>query len=578
MTRRLTQEELRAAMRALSPSDAEALVNAWWANEKQLAREDVNTFLELCFKDDQTPGLPAFKQQPFHREWQDAWCTKPVAVIHGSTGFGKTDQMIGHLIWRIGRKPSIRILIVGNSEDKAKELSAKIKRQIESNELVRAVFPHLRPGEPWGVESFRVAGAGIDTTTNTVTIYGIDKPKAGPRADIVLLDDVNDEENTRTRERREGLIRMVDSVIQSRLTTEGQLFVLANAWHPEDLAFTYSKRPRIWYGCYPAWDEMGRLLWPSFRPREWLEAKRDTMTPTEFARMFLCKPRDESTRVFRGEWFALGRQRGAGLRPVRRVEHLLDRQGQLTDPNLLDRLWELQTSALRVIVGVDLATGKTEARRKSDFTVLFVLGVRADGCRQLLWIERGRWSVDQTLARMKDIERRYRPDRFVVEDNGAQAYLAQFARAGGLLETPIEDFTTTGKKWDPALGIEGIGVELAAGRWLLPWPAEGESEKAYRASLAPDELEAFELMVQWQQHLLDFTRVGHTADDIMASYFAQQGALRLAAGVFGHRDLPASPAEANAGAWGTVQALFPPLAQQPAQTEAPDAVRRLLGL
>lgn len=578
MTRRLTQDELRAAMTALTPSDAEALVNAWWANEKQLARDDVNVFAELCFKDDQTAGSPPFRQQWFHREWQQAWCTQPVAVIHGATGFGKTDNVIAHLIWRIGRKPNIRILIVGNSEDKAKELSAKIKRQIESNELVRAVFPHLRPGEPWGVESFRVAGAGIDTTTNTVTIYGIDKPKAGPRADIVLLDDVNDEENTRTRDRREALIRMVDSVIQSRLTTEGQLFILANAWHPEDLAFTYSKRPRIWYRAYPAWDDMGRLLWPSFRPREWLEAKRDTMTPTEFARMFLCRPRDESTRVFQSDWFALARRRGAGLRPVRMVEHLLDRTGQLIDPRNLDSLWQIQTTEMRVIVGVDLATGKTERKRKTDFTVLFTIGVRPDGCRQVLWIEKRRIPAPQTLRALKDHEARYQPVRFVVEDNGSQVFLAQFAREQGALETPIEDFNTTGKKWDPALGIEGIGVELEAGRWLLPGPADGETEKSYRASLAPDELEAYDLICEWSQNLLDFSRQGHTADDVSASYLAQQGALRMAAGVFGHRDIPPDPAQRAAGNWGTVQALFPPLAQQPAPTEAPDAVRRLLGL
>lgn len=570
---------------SLTEEQREAVARAWWERKRAEAIQDPNAFIELCFRDDQTPGAPAFKQQWFHREWQEAWSTQTVAVIHGATGFGKTDNVLAHLIWRIGRKPNIRILIVGNSEGKAQELSAKIKRQIESNELVRAVFPELRPGAPWGVESFRVAGAGIDTTTNTVTIYGIDKPKAGPRADIILLDDVNDEENTRTEDRRNALIRMVDSVIQSRLTTDGQLFILANAWHPEDLAFTYSKRPRIWYRSYPAWSDTGELLWPSFRPRAWLEAKRDTMTPTEFARMFLCQPRDEATRIFQKEWFAAARARGAGLKPVRSIEHHLGRDGSLLSPSQVPFLSAVMRQEMRVIVGMDLATGKTQKRRKTDFTVFFTVGLHSNGDRQLLWVERGRWPAPVTLERMRDHESRYKPSRFTVEDNGAQVFLAQFAQLMVDLEAAIDCFNTGIAKWDVALGIEGIGVEMQAGRWIIPGPAEGESEDTYRARLTPEELEAYVNINQACAHLLDFSRIGHTPDDVMAWYFAKEGVLRAVHGVFSHlraAEMASPPPEqagaAQAGNWGTVAAMFPPSQAAATQSEVPAAVRALFGM
>ncbi len=103
------------------------------------AREDVNAFVELCARNDQDPCMPPFEQQGFHREWQAAWSTQSIVVIHGATGFGKTEQVIYHLIWRMGRMPTIRVLLLGKQQENAKKLLRKIRRQIESNPMVQGV-------------------------------------------------------------------------------------------------------------------------------------------------------------------------------------------------------------------------------------------------------------------------------------------------------------------------------------------------------------------------------------------------------------------------------------------------------
>ena len=59
------------------------------------------------------------------------------------------------------------------AENAAKPLK-KLKRQIEGNEYLRWVFPGLRPGKPWTDDRLRVEGAGIDTTSDTVEVYGLD--------------------------------------------------------------------------------------------------------------------------------------------------------------------------------------------------------------------------------------------------------------------------------------------------------------------------------------------------------------------------------------------------------------------
>lgn len=562
----LTREERQACVLRMLERDAAR------------AREDVNAFVELCARNDQDPCMPPFEQQWFHREWQHAWCTHRRVVFHGATGFGKTEQVIYHLIWRMGRQPSIRILLLGKQQENAKKLLRKIRRQIESNPMVQMVFPALKPGAPWTDDRLRVDGAGLDTTTDTIETYGLDSSPQGARADIVLADDVVDFENSLTEYQRKKLIAFIDQAIRTRLTTTGQFFMLANAWHEEDVAFDYSRRAGVHYKAYPAVNDVGQLLWPSFRSQAWLDDERASMPLASFERMYLCRPRSDATRIFQSAWFTLSRQKGASLRPVRSVRHAFDRQGNLLDPENVHLLGVLMAHRMRVVIGVDLATGKTEKKRKSDLTVFFVLGVHPDGARQVLWIEKGRWSFDVALERLKLLNDRYQPDLFVVEDNGAQVALAQFARAGGL-ETPILDFSTGAQKWHESLGIEGIGTEMRAGRWSFPSPAANDTEDGYRARLSPDELEAYLAILDWQSHLLDFSRVGHTADDVMASYFAKQGALTLAGSTFGHShasEMPVAPPEhrdAQAmGSWATAMALFQPSAPAAAPAGEPSPV------
>ena len=513
---------------------------------RTVCRNDVNKFIETVFKNDQVDGSPPFEQQWFHREWQHAWLTERVVVIHGATGFGKTEQLLGHLLWRMGKKPNIRILIVGKTSQKAEELTGKLIRQIEQNKVLQWIFPELKAGAPWGTETARLATAGIDNTTNTLTVYGIATPKAGPRADIVVLDDVNDIENTRTEDRREHVIATVDSVLQSRLTTNGQIFMLANAWHEKDLAFQYSARRGVWYRSYPARYADGAMLWPSFRPETWLKKIEETTHPREFARMYLCKPYSDTDSIFSVEWFNLCRQRGANRRPMLSYRHEFNPDGTLRDISKIGRVHQLIANRLRIVGGVDLATGRNKGRRKSDLASIFIAGVHEESNqRYVLAVARGRWSGPVILGKMKELQERYEPEVFFVEDNGTQLFFQQFAE----LISPdlnIQGFTTTAEKWSPVLGIQGMAVAIKAGRYTIPDPAPGWICKGgqwqHRSKenppkgpppnlrLTPEEIEAIEAIQQWELDMLEFTTQGHTSDLVMSGWFAERGLVQLIGG------------------------------------------------
>lgn len=550
----------------------------WWARTSLAAQNDVNVFMPLVFRNDQptdpTKPLEPFEQQWFHCEWQEAWSTQRVTVIHGATGFGKTDQVIGHLLWRMGRQPSIRILILGKQQENAKRLLAKIKRQIDDNPIVRSIFPSLAPGEIWNSEKLRLAAAGIDTTTNTIECFGIDGSPQGARADIILADDIIDHGNTLTELEREKVIAFVDSVVQSRLTTNGQLHILANAWHPKDLAFTYKEREGIWYGCYPALDPAtGDELWPSFRPKAWLESKRGTMSDAKFAAMFLCDPRDEKTKIFKKAWFDAAKALGGrlGIVPLQRVTAAA--RGGIFDPyaGRMPTMAALaQSSFLAIVVGVDLATKRTQKRRKTDQTSFFTLGLRRDGKRQTLWVESGSWSLDEKIDHFRDVNARYHPDLFLVEDNGVQADIVGHTQELSDFDARVEGFSTTAEKWDPDDGIEEIGVEMRGGLWAIPGPPPGMQERDYRATLGAEQAHALDCLRTWEAHTLDFSRVGHTPDDLMASYFAKEAVKRLANPMFQHshaHEMAVPPPEtairAVAGMGAVMAGAFPPPSHEP---------------
>ena len=553
---------------------------AYWSKTCAAARADVNVFCESAFRNDQDPNAPPFKQQWFHREWQRAWEHERTSVLHGAVGFGKTDQSIARHIWKIGNDPNRRVLLLGKQQENAKRNLRKIKRQIEENQIIRSIFPELRPGFVWNDERLRVAKASIQNTTDTITTVGLDGSPAGLRADEIDADDVIDLENTLTEHQRNKTIELFDSVIQGRLTTDGQLRIEANAWHPEDLAFTYARRPGVWHGVYPAISKSNELLWPEFRTRAWLEEKRGTMGDAQFARMYLCEPTDESSRLFKAEWFQRARAAGLGAAPRESYTPHFDADWQLINPaDVIDasRFYEAE---LRIVIGVDLATGETEKKRKTDFTCFFVLGVDGQGRRHVLWIEKGRWDAGESVRRLAKLQRRYQPAKFLVETNGTQKFFLDYAREFNNFGASIEPFTTTGEKWSASVGIEAIGAELQAGRWVIPNPTN-------RAALSPQELEALDHIDEWAAHLLDFSRAGHTPDDVMSSWFAQRGAVRLSQAVF-RDERPQAPAWNPLATWdrtqgnaATAQALEGLAAQAAGvdpDIEIPDHIARSFGL
>lgn len=481
-------------------------------HEERIAacRSDPNEFIEWCFEDEKGRG---FKQAKHHREWQQLFDNHDRVALLGHAEGGKTMQVAFRLIWELGRNPELRCYIISAQEQNAAKILSVVKRAIEENDKVRLVFPQLVPGRVWTSTAIEVKRARKASTTKDFSLqaYGYGSKFLGIRADIIVVDDINDPENSRTSVSRQQIVKWFDEKVQTRLVSDGRGWVLGNAWHKEDLIHTLATRPGFAFRRYSVLTDDGRhATWPAQFPLSRIAKLRGNMPPLSFARAYLCLPLDDETSRFDEDWFIAARLKGLGLAysppepPV-----VLDAFGK---PVPGGERWQIYTA-------IDLASGKAGRARQTDTTALFTIAyLPRTGMTRILDIRVGRWKAPEIVALMRELHERFDPV-FVVEDNGNQQL---FVDSFDLVGLRVVGMTTGEDKWDPVIGVEGMAIALHAGKWILPSTRDDGGDLVCAPAIEA-----------WQSNMLGFTPAEHTPDDVMAGWIASKAARIHARGYWG---------------------------------------------
>lgn len=445
----------------------------------RLARTDVNTFCEFVLKDEGT-GAPLLQSGP-HTQWHKLADEHDRLLVWSHVEAGKSLQLsIGRTLWELGRDPNLRHVILSNTANQAKKLAAPIRRYVESSDELHEVFPHLQPGSPWGDLAFSVERSSISKDPS-IQVSGVHGNVLGARLDRVVMDDVLDYENTATEDSRKGLIDWVLSSIVGRLVAEARVRVVGTGFHPQDLLH-YLARHGYAAFRYPVVDAAGQPRWPERWPLERIAKKAEELGPIEAARQLMCEARDDSTARFKREYIEVALRLGEGT-------------------SLASAL-QVVPAGYRTFTGVDLAVQQKDA---NDETALFTIAVDPYGNRSVLNIEAGRWTGPEIVLKINQHHQRYQ-SIVVVENNAAQDFIVQFARAGSAV--PIIPFTTGRNKAHPEFGIESLAAEFASGKWRIP----------NRGGVMHPEV------AKWVDEMLFYNPKTHTGDKLMAAWFAREGA------------------------------------------------------
>lgn len=140
-------------------------------------------------------------------------------------GVGKSYISAAYALWRLMRDPvDEKILVVSASGSKAKEFVAQTKNILLSMPLLETLRP--REGQRNKTDAFDVAGASISQSPS-LKAAGITGQITGSRATLIIGDDIEVVDNSRTEESRSQLLRAVNEFdaikVPAEYDTEGTL-------------------------------------------------------------------------------------------------------------------------------------------------------------------------------------------------------------------------------------------------------------------------------------------------------------------------------------------------------------------
>ena len=286
--------------------------------------------------------------------------------------------------------PEERICIYSYNQTLAKSFVAQIKTELESNWRLKWLFPEIlwedplkgtyideegvRQRIPWTTDSIRVKRknrAKEDTLTASGLVTG---QKTGGHYTILIYDDVVTIDSVTSPEMIERTTQAFQMSLNTGANTPEQpvrIRIIGTRYHYAD---TYSvilknqtAKPRI----YPCVDDLGT---PVLLSKEVIAARKRDFGSWVFASQMMCDPRQSSNMGFLREW----------IKPW------------------VPNIWE----NLNRIILIDPAD---KVKRKTDYTVMWVVGLGADRNYYIIDVVRDKLSLTGRTNALFSLHQKYRP-------------------------------------------------------------------------------------------------------------------------------------------------------------------------
>lgn len=437
---------------------------------------------------------------------------------------------INYPIWEIYKNPNVRIIIVSANEDIAVSFNRAIMNQLENNQQLIDDFGYIVPTfiKKWS-ERAMIVKRNSSEKDPTVAAIGVGGKLISRRADIIIADDIIDIDTARTKAMRNKTREWFENVLLPILEDDGRLIVAGTAWYKDDIYDTlYSSsdfdirvrlKALIWnekfqrerkghpetrylpykisdfpqalraqelfsdkaMQRYKLYDNLrGGVLWWEKWSFDKLMSKKKNMSNSSFMRQYLNEPSTEEEKLFKKRYIDLAKNRGS-------------HKTLLPSWDNLER-HEYGYGQLVVAIGLDLAISQ---KKDSDDTAVSVWGLAENRDRILLYLERGKWTPDETKQRILDLYYAFKPIKIVVENVAFQDMMRQALAAEDI---PVEGFhTTQAKKYSEETGIANIALLLEQEKVLIP---SGQNNQEY--SRRVNELLAEMSVYSYDQHAGDY--------------------------------------------------------------------------
>lgn len=369
---------------------------------RTVARQSHLMFFYIHFAHYVTYPIAEFQKDIF-RITEDL--TNKLAVIVAFRGSGKSTLIsFSYALWAIlGMQEKKFVLIISQTRAQAKQHMMNLKRELETNTLLRSdLGPFQEEQDEWGASSlvFTTLGARITALSVESSIRGLRHNQYRP--DLIICDDLEDLSSVKTHESRQKTYQWLTAEAIPGGDRNTRVIVIGNLLHRESLVMRLKKdmedgeRNGI-FRAYPLLDESGRTLWPGKYPTQADIEEERQKSGNEYAwqREFLL--------------------------------HIISSEDQVIDESWIqyyDELPKDPSKYRQVYMGVDLAISQRET---ADYTAIvsgLLQGYEKDFCLYILPnIVNRRMNFPETIQQIKDL---YKANKIIkttslyVEDVGYQ--------------------------------------------------------------------------------------------------------------------------------------------------------------
>ena len=330
--------------------------------------------------------------------------------------------------------------IITNTEKLGKEHVDKIVEEIRINEAIAYKLNQVGKAS--------LAATSIECENGTkLHLRGKDGFIRGLHVGAVVSDDLPDESSIYSLEQREKLRDLFKGAITPIVEPYGYNIVDGTPYQQDDLYSDLKKDPKFKVFEYPAIFPDGRLLAPDrFTFKKLMEEKRSLGTMV-FSREYLVVPISDDSTIF--PWEILMRST-IGMETIKLVENVES----------------FPIKLVRVVIGCDFgASGNVGA----DYTCYSVWGKDIQGNYYLLYLFRKQGlSYNEQISKIQILDRLFKPNKIVVENNGFQSILADMCEQMGVRN--VAPFTTTaGNKKDLRTGWASLAALFERGVVKCPF-------------------------------------------------------------------------------------------------------------
>ena len=236
-----------------------------------------------------------------------------MAIIVAFRGSAKSTIMtMSYPLWAIlGEQQKKFVLILSQTQWKAKQHLTNIKRELEQNALLKAdLGPFKEESDEWGSLSLVLPdyNARITAASTEQSVRG--SRHGSHRPDLIICDDIEDLESVKTKESRDKTHQwLTGDVIPSGNYEDTRIIVVGNLLHEDSVLMRLKKGLEEkqldgTFRSYPLINEQGTIIWPGMYPNsQAIEALQRTIgNEAAWHREYLLHIISDVERVVHPEW------------------------------------------------------------------------------------------------------------------------------------------------------------------------------------------------------------------------------------------------------------------------------------